>query len=176
MSVAIAALSLLSLVNLMVTAGVVRRLREHRAILDKVAGEPPQVMRPAGAVVDHFASTSVDGEPIERDLLAGLTLVGFFSPTCGPCHERLPDFLARARSTPGGRGQVIAVVVERGEPAEEMVTSLSAACRVAVEPPGGDLAESFGVRGFPAFGLVDRAGVIVASGIDLSAIPVPVAG
>ena len=144
MIVAVAVLSLLCLGNLLLTLGLARRINEQ---------EPPAVLLPPGSVVD------VALEPP--------TLVGFFSPGCGPCQERLPDFVARARRAPAGR--TLAVVV--GDAADTMVASLTGAASVVVEPRGGTLATAFGVRGFPAFALVGEHGRIEASGTDLASIP-----
>jgi hypothetical protein len=174
-TVLVVVLGLFSLVNLLFTAGVVRRLREHTTILDALAGEPPVVTRPVGTAVDAFTTTAVDGTAVARDRLAGLTLVGFLSPRCGPCHERLPEFLDRAGEMPGGRDRVLAVVVGERDDASEMVATLAAVAVVAVERPGGGLARAFGVTGFPAFALVDADGVVKASGTDFRAIPIPVA-
>jgi hypothetical protein len=178
-TVLVLVLSLLCLVNLLFSAAVVRRLREHTTILDTLAGEPPAVARPAGATVDAFTATAADGTAVGRDRLAGLTLVGFFSPGCGPCHERLPEFLGRAREMPGGRDRVLAVVV--GDPdrtddrADDMVAALAPDAVVVVEQRATGLARAFGVRGYPAFALVDADGVVRASGTDLRSIPIPVA-
>jgi hypothetical protein len=165
------ALSLLCLGNLILTVGVVRRLREHTAILDTLAGEPPEVMRPAGAVVDDFAATAGDGTPVARDLLTGQTLVGFFTPGCGPCQEKLPEFLARAGKAPGGRSLAVVVDANGGG---AMAERLADVALVVVERSGGPVATAFGVRAFPAFALVGPEGRIEASG-DLAAIPVVVA-
>jgi len=173
--VAIAALSVVCVLNLLLTVGVIRRLREHTTLLDTMNPQPPQAMRATGAEVDDFAVTAQDGTPVARRLLAGLTLVGFFSTTCEPCHERLPDFVARARRMPGGRPRVLAVVASRADDHAGMVASLADAAAVVVEGPAGELARAFGVRAFPAFGLVDEAGTIVASSTDLGSIPIPVA-
>jgi thiol-disulfide isomerase/thioredoxin len=175
--VAVVMLSLLCLLNLLLTVGVVRRLKEHTTALEMLAGPLGEVMQPAGGSVADYAATTVDGTAVGRELLLGPTLVGFFSPGCGPCRERLPEFVARAAQAPAGR--VLAVVVQRaGAPAEEgqaMVADLAGAAPVVVEPPGGSLSTSFGVRGFPAFGLLEPSGQLVASGTELSAIPILVA-
>jgi len=101
---------------------------------------------------------------VTRDLLSGQTLVGAFTPGCGACAERLPDFLVRAEHFPGGRAHVLAVVA--GEPAEaaNYRDQLAGVARVVVEPASGPLATALDISGFPAFGLLDADGVVVASG------------
>jgi hypothetical protein len=170
---ALIALSLFCLCHLVLTLGLVRRMREHSEVLDRVAGPPPLVMRPAGEVVDDFAATACDGTPVATDLLATPAVVGFFSPGCGPCQERLPEFVARVRHAPVGRA--LAVVVGAQGETDAMVSRLSEVAVVVTEPKGGPVAEAFGVRAFPAFGLIGEGGRIEASGTDLESIPVLVA-
>lgn len=165
-------LSLLCLGHLVLTLGLVRRLNEHTEVLDRLAGAP-EVMRPTGETVDDFAATTSDGTPVAPDLLATPVVVGFFSPGCGPCHERLPAFIARVRHAPPGRALAV-VVGSEGESAE-MVAGLSAVAMVVAEAPGGPVAKAFGVRAFPAFAMVGQGGRIEASGGDLDSIPVLVA-
>ena len=173
MTAVVVALSVVCLLNLLFTVGVVRRLHEHTTLLDTMSAHSPQAMRPAGAIVDDFAATAVDGTPLARGLLTGLTVVGFFYTTCKPCHERLPEFVAAAGRTPGGRARVLAVVTGTGDDHADMVAALTDVAVVVVESRDGVLTRAFGVRAFPAFGLVDEAGHIVASGTDLGAILVP---
>jgi hypothetical protein len=170
---AVIALSLLGLGNLLLTAGIVRRLKEHTTLLDRLAGPPPELMRPAGSAIGDFAVTAVDGTPVAADLLVPPTIVGFFSPGCGPCHERLPEFAGRVRRAPVGRA--LAVVVGEAADSAEMVATLGEVALVVNEPVGGPVAKAFGVRGFPAFGLVGEDGRIEASGNDLGSIPMLVA-
>ncbi len=173
------ALSLLCLGHLALTIVLVRRLNEHTVVLDRIAGAPPEVMRPTGEVVDDFAATACDGTPVASDLLAAPAVVGFFSPGCGPCKERLPEFVARLRHAPASRALAVVVGVEGDNSTDRetdmMVSSLSEVALVVAEPPGGPVAKAFGVRGFPAFGLIGDGGRIVASGTDLASIPVIVA-
>ncbi|MEU1880589.1 hypothetical protein ABZ470_25050 [Streptosporangium sp. NPDC020072] len=43
-----------------------------------------------------------------RESLADDTVVGFFSPSCGPCRERLPRFVEYGGALSGGRRQRLA--------------------------------------------------------------------
>lgn len=172
MLAAVAVLTLLCLGNVLLTFGVIRRLNEHTAILDDLAGEPPAVLRPAGEVVGDFAATARDGTPVTPDLLGPPTFVAFLTPGCGPCQQRLPDIVTRARRAPAGR--TLAVVVtpsfEGDAAAQALADQLGGVATLVVESPRGPLSTAFGVTGFPAFALVVE-GRIEASGVDPASIP-----
>ncbi len=169
-------LSMLCLLNLLFTFGVIRRLREHTSQLASqrnTRGE--RVMLGPGEQVGDFVATTTRGLEISRASLVGLTLVGFFSPHCPACQERLPSFVTRVASMPGGRAQVIAVVVGSAEETVQLQAQLADAAQVVVQPDQSDLVRAFGVRGFPAFALVDTDGTVLDSGYHLDDIQVPVA-
>lgn len=174
--VALVALSLLGVVNLVFSFGVIRRLREHTELLDRLsvgaAGGSDAMIAPGGTV-GEFTATTVDGEPVSRDLLADTTLVGFFSPSCVSCRQGLGQFVEYARAHPGGRDQALAVVIAHDDSAAApMIAELADVVRVVRDGDGGPVQKAFGVQGLPAFGLIKSDGVVVASGRDLSTLPV----
>ena len=143
-----------AVLNLLLTVGVIRRLRQHTERLSHLSapgGAPEPVMLEAGAQVGEFAATTTDGEPVSRDLLSGQTLVGVFAPSCSACREQLPNFISKAETFPGGRAQVLAVV--SGEPEQVGLFATSH----AGGPSGGGVAaqRAAGQRaaggGLPAF-------------------------
>ncbi|MDA0631857.1 TlpA disulfide reductase family protein [Nonomuraea sp. MCN248] len=156
---------LIGALNLILTFGVIRRLREHdRALAGHSA--PDQGVRVGGAV-RGFTAVTVDGDPLTRAHLTGRTAVGFFSTTCAPCLERLPEFVDHARAFPGGRDQVLVVVVtSRPEEAQDFVGRARSVARVVVERFDGPIAGAFGVTAFPTLALVEE-GMIVAGGTTL---------
>lgn len=152
-----------TLINLVLLLGVVRRLREHETRLASMTGGgPPVLIAPAGGRVGPFTARSVDGRPVDEHS-TNAALIGFFSPECGSCHERLPDFRAAAGAH---TGPVLAVVVEDGGDAAPLVDALRTCATVVLEAPTGPVAEAFAVRGFPAFALVTD-GTVRASGYEL---------
>ncbi|NUW32905.1 redoxin domain-containing protein [Nonomuraea sp. SMC257] len=160
----------LALANLLFTFGVVRRLREHTAELaDLRSGRlgvgGTDVALPAGATVGHFEAAEVGGRSVTLTEMGERPLVGFFSPHCGPCKERLPLFAEHAATRPGGPAEVLAVVVGTPDDTAEVVEQLLPVATVVVEPDQGPLQRAFGVSGFPAFVLVE-GGVVGASGFD----------
>lgn len=162
---------LLAAVNLLLTIGVVRRLREHTAELGELrkrgAAGGGEVALKVGAPVGEFAATSVEGRTVTRDTLGDRPLVGFLSPQCRPCKERLPAFVDFAATRPGGRDRLLAVVVGTGEEAAELVEKVRRVATVVVEPDGGPIQQAFAVTGFPAFVLVEQ-GVVAASDYEFA--------
>ncbi|MEO3926081.1 hypothetical protein ABGB07_19755 [Micromonosporaceae bacterium B7E4] len=167
-------LGLLTLVNLLLTLGVVRRLREHTELLSRQSPRDDARVLPIGATVADFSATTTDGQPVSRDTLADETLVGFFSPGCDACDELLPGFIERAATASRGRGGVLAVVEGDLVAAEPYVVMLSAVARVVRQTPGTPgLIAALGVGALPAVYLLDGQGRVTASGHRLDELPVP---
>jgi hypothetical protein len=167
--------STVAVLNLLLTVGVIRRLRQHtEQLADLPAMGPPQdIMIGAGERVGEFAATTTDGEPVSRELLSGQTLVGVLSPDCSACRERLPEFIAHAQVYPGGRGQVLAVVAGEPEQVQPYRDQLAPVARVVIEPPmDGPISTALKVQGFPTFAVLDATGTVVDGGSDLHQLPV----
>ncbi|MGG7575667.1 TlpA family protein disulfide reductase [Streptomyces sirii] len=156
MSLLIAAVLLvgtLCTLDLVLTLGVIKRLREHSEQLSGVSSPGSRfdtLDMAVGEEVGEFATSTVDGERLTRAMLAADTLVAFFAPGCLPCREKMPAFVDHARALPGGRAQTVAVVV--GDPAESaaFVAELSPVARVVVEEgPDEPLSAAFRARSFP---------------------------
>jgi hypothetical protein len=150
----VAVFGALSLLNLLLTFGIIRRLRRST---------------PTNALVGDFTAEDLDGRPVSSTELAGRTLVGFFSPGCDACRERLADFAAAARSQ-----QALAVVTSDAASAAEYLPSLTPVSRVVLQEPDGPLVRAFPVTSFPSFFVVE-SGRVVAGGATLEDLPIPVA-
>jgi thiol-disulfide isomerase/thioredoxin len=181
MTYAVLVLAVLCLTNLLLLAVLARRVR---ALGDDLRSRPvlqaPAVSEgvlPRGAVVPPFSVPDVDGAPVNRDGLTGPTLVFFLAPGCAPCEDLLPSLRDRARTHPGGRDRVLAVIVARGaEEAQRYVTLLGDVARMIVEVSGGPrpVVTAFAARAFPAVYLLDAGAQVLASGagnMALSALP-----
>src|SRR6266511_625040 len=110
-------------VNLILTLALIRRLREQ-------AGGPPGPRQPLPKVIvgigerpAEFTAATTEGEPIDRDAVAG-GLVGFFSPQCSPCRERVPEFMEYAHHAVVDRTRVVAVLVDQTSTVVAAGTSL----------------------------------------------------
>ena len=162
--VAVIALTVLTLVNLLLVLGLVRRIREYEARGLPESGPPSEVMKPVGARIGAFSTRSVDGADVSNATLAGPSFAGFMSPGCDACHERLDDFRKAAAAHDG---PVLAVVVRDGGDTGELAAALREVATVVVEDIGGPVSAAFGVSGFPVFALLDAGGKVRASGYEL---------
>lgn len=149
---------LLCALDLVLTVGVIKRLREHTDLLANRSGG--RLSLGPGDEVGEFSALTVDGEPVRDDMIDTETVVAFFSPTCGPCKEKLPKFVEYARTVPGGRGRVVAVVAtDRDDAAagDPMVSALGPVARVLAGEEAEQLAEACKVQGFPVVLKVNRS-------------------
>ncbi|MET7303213.1 redoxin domain-containing protein [Embleya sp. NPDC005575] len=173
--VAVVLVTVLCLLNLLLTFGVIRKLRAQGEHGHGAQGDVDisDLVLPVGSTAPAFAATTTAGETVSRDGL-GAALFGFFSPNCRACKERLPQFVEAAREAGDGGRRVLAVV--HGDEAEtrEQVAALAAVAQVVVEPTDGPLGRGFAVTGYPVFGLLAADGTITASGFDPKALSAPV--
>jgi len=158
-------LAVLVALDLFLTLGVIRRLREHTRLLANVSADPigPGIVT-TGERVGEYEATTVDGRSVRRaDLAGGPTVVGFFSVSCPACERRIPEFLAY---TQDGPARVLAVVVGSGELADAMCARLAAVPGVVVREPDeeGPIVRAFAVTAYPAFALVDGDGAVLEGG------------
>jgi thiol-disulfide isomerase/thioredoxin len=156
--------------DLVLTLGVIRRLREHTELIAKMGQGGvgiPEPMLGAGETAGDFEAVATTGEVIARDGLAGQTLLGVFSPGCSACVERLPGFVELAREWEGGRDQVLAVVVDMaGEGAEQYVGKLEPVARVVVETRRGGVNAALKVQAFPAIGVLADGGRVLTNKLE----------
>ncbi|WP_431919655.1 peroxiredoxin family protein [Nonomuraea jabiensis] len=163
LTAAVVLIGVLCVLNLLLTLGLMRRIRQLGEGNVQHAG-PPLALGP-GSPIGEFAAVTVDGEPVSHDSIAGL--VGFFSAGCEPCHKLLPQFVAHARAL--GRQNVLAVVA--GDDAE-MVTALTPVARVVEEDFDGPVAGAFQNTWTPAVYLLGSDHRVVAAGGRLEDLPV----
>jgi hypothetical protein len=164
--------NVLTLLNLLLLFGVIRRLREQPA----PPGLPGPTAVPVGTLIDAFTTADTDDRPLRRDDLPEGAVVGFFSPGCAPCEALVPKFVARAEGLPGGREQVVAVVVGPTDEAAGYVARLAPVARVVVEEPSnGVLARAFHVPGYPTVFQLDGDGRVLISDASVDRLAVPTA-
>lgn len=166
----------LCVLDLLLTLGVIRRLREHTSRLDNlgVAGYATNALPMVGEKVGEFTVTTIDGRSVSRDSLMRETLVGFFSPACGSCKEKLPDFADHAHRWVNDRRQVLAVVTGPTEQATEiakMVESLRPLGMTVVDGERGPVSRAFKADYTPTFCLLDDTGTVIGADFDFTTVP-----
>jgi thiol-disulfide isomerase/thioredoxin len=166
LTAAVVLVGVLGLLNLVLTVGVIRRLRGEGAST-MVDGDGVEVTPNVGDEIGDFLTSTVDGEPVSRASMAG-TLVAFLSPTCPPCRAAVPD-LVRYADGPGA-GQVTAVVTGDEHEVASLVSTLGPVARVITEEPFGPVSTAFAVRSFPTFCRVTGDATVAAVGFTLSAV------
>jgi hypothetical protein len=175
MPIVIAALVLvggLCLLDLLLTFGVIRRLREQTEML--TAGRMPAgraLGLSTGKMPGSFTTVTTGGELVSG--VAGLRLVAFFSK-CSICPERVHPFAEYLRTHRVSRDSVLAVSVGSGSDPQPYLDELAPVARICVEPEDGALPKAFEVAGFPSFFLLGADGDVTASGYDPADLPEPV--
>ncbi|MFC3890487.1 TlpA family protein disulfide reductase [Lentzea rhizosphaerae] len=161
LTAAVVVVGILCVLDLLLSFGIIRRLREQnealRDLREKQSAAEPDIMLPAGAQVGALSDVDVSG-----------ALVGFFSPNCEPCKERMPQFIEYATRY---SGKVIAVAAGGAEETADIVARLGEVAEVFVEDIGDPLHTALGATGYPAVAIIGDDGVVVASGWEMSALP-----
>ncbi len=170
LTAAVVLVGMLCLVDLLMTFGVVRRLREHSELLNKSHGADMPVMDlSAGDIPGSFAAVTVDGEPLSGP--AGIRVAAFFSSSCSICPERVPAFVDYVRANGIRRDDTIAVILAMAGESVPYADRLAEVARVCVQPPAAELATAFKVTGYPAFCVLDAGGAVQATGYDPASLP-----
>jgi len=163
----------LCLTDLLLTLGVIRRLREHTAMFARMQRDELGVTSLAdGEFPEPFTATNAEGVNVTGP--GGLSIVAFFSTTCPICPVRVPAFVDYVRTHPAGRHEVLAVVTGEPDGWLSYLADLAEVAQVCTEELGGPISRAFAVQGFPAFVVLDADGAIRASGHDPAGLPTPI--
>jgi Redoxin len=167
---AVVVVGTLCLLDLLLTLGVIRRLREHTAMLARTRpSEPLAIGLPPGKSPEPFMATTTEGADVSGP--AGLSVVAFFSTSCPVCPKQAPVFVDYLRAQALKRDEVLAVVTGQAAASVPYFADLADVAHICTEPPDGEIGTAFGVRGFPAFFVLDAAGIVTASDFDPAALP-----
>lgn len=136
--------------NLLLTVGVIRRLREHTTQLAGMSGPGMSGGPAAGDPIEDFATTAVDDTPVALADLDSYSLVSVMSPGCGPCEEKLPKLVSMLEDGSLPKKGVLAVIAGSEEEAVPMVTALKdLAVVIREEPVSGALQSAVGISAYP---------------------------
>ncbi|MER6009616.1 TlpA family protein disulfide reductase [Streptomyces bluensis] len=146
---AVVLVGILCVLDLLLTIGVIKKLREYGPAGPWAPGSGMTPLRP-GEELPAFTAVAVDGARVSKSSLPDEALIAFLSPNCEPCRAKLPELVAYAAAEPGGRDRTLAVIVGEPEECERFVRELSPVARVVVEPRGGPVCAALRVDAFPA--------------------------
>jgi thiol-disulfide isomerase/thioredoxin len=161
----------LCLLDLLLTFGVIRRLREHTSMLTGARNSEPPIGLAAGKRPGAFSAVTTSGDEVTG--AAGLRVVAFFSSWCSTCPERVPPFVEYLSAHHIERTSVLAVVAADDPTPAPYLEQLAEVALTCVEPTRGEIATAFQVAGFPVFFLLDVDGVVAVSGYDPATLPEP---
>jgi hypothetical protein len=166
----------LCLLNLLLTLGVLRRLREHSARLAEVPDfsmedGPAYSAKFTGRPLPDFSARAIDGTQISPQSLMGSPgMIAVLRVGCGPCHEQLPGFVGWAGDTDA---TATALVTGPSSDATDMIGRLADVSVVVAGREADALAETLGVNVFPTFLEMDSSGVVVRAETHLSRMDIP---
>lgn len=174
LAAAVIVVGALCLVDLMLTFGVIRRLRSHTEMLS--APQIPATLMTGlheSDKVGKFSGTSADGEQLSGP--AGLRMAAFFSSSCSTCPAHVPTFIDYVRQNNVGRDAILAVVVGSAERPPAYQDRLAQVATVVPEPDAAVISQAFKVTAYPTFYLLDGDGIVTAAGHDPLDMPAPAA-
>jgi thiol-disulfide isomerase/thioredoxin len=160
-------LSVLVVANMLLTWGMVRRLR---ALQDQVAAgivPPPENGLHPGDEAPDFSALTPAGATVTRDeVVRGETVLVFMSPHCEACETHLPSVRQLGR-TPDGPAAV-AVIDGTREESGHLLEGLQGDVPVLFAPRGAtDLLERYRVHTYPSSYVVGVDGRITGSHLHL---------
>ncbi|MFJ4498803.1 TlpA family protein disulfide reductase [Streptomyces sp. NPDC088864] len=169
---AVALLGALTVLNLVLTYGIIRKLPS----LAPARPAGPVDAGSVGTVAGDFSVHTADGSVLTRQDLPDGALVGFFSPGCEPCTELLPRFSAAVRDLRISRAEVLAVIAPGTESPHPYADELGDIARLAVGGEAARIAEAFGITGYPVVCRVASDGSVTVIDRELRALGVRAAG
>ncbi|MGV9773224.1 peroxiredoxin family protein [Streptosporangium sp. NPDC003464] len=175
---AVVLVGLVSVLNLLLAAGAIKRLREPRSEFDTRRLEGVEKGRAAsGSPIKPFTAQTIEGVAISDSQLADGTVVAFFVPGCEPCEEGLPGFIELVDRAGRARESVLAVVANDIEDTTPLAQQLAFVAQVVLDPLEGEMATAFATSTFPAYYRLRRdGGELVVAEVMATATPVLVDG
>jgi hypothetical protein len=162
LTVAVVALTVFVLIDLLLTAAVIRRLRETEARLAELTPTTrPGVMTGTSmpdfsAAEDTFTRAGVIGAPL---------LLAFFATGCRYCPTQAEQLAHRSAEITGQGIRTVSVLTVIDDDAPDDLTPiLEKSGTVVTEHGPGGLMATFSVTGTPTFLLYDRNGTLLGSG------------
>ncbi|MDG4828968.1 redoxin domain-containing protein [Solwaraspora sp. WMMD1047] len=167
LSVAVIVLTVLVLIDLVLSAAIIRRLRETEAKITEM-NTPPESGIMLGEPMPEFETDG--GELTHADLAGGPALVGFFSAGCRHCPTQAERLADRAPEITGTGVRVVSVLTSGDGATEDLAPTLRKAGTVIVEPDSAAMMATFREGATPTFLMFGGDGRLLARGHDLGAV------
>jgi peroxiredoxin len=169
LSVAVVALTAFVVLNLALTAAVIRRLR----VLNERLSPPDPGGLPIGTEVPGFEVTAADGGSLTPAVFTGHeTLIAFYSNSCSGCKKEAPEFAATAARFATRDVQVLSVLTSSDLDEEDLDQRalrdlLAESSRLVVDDEGA-IARAFAVIATPSYFTVGADGRVSGKGLSLA--------
>ncbi|ROO62772.1 redoxin [Micromonospora sp. Llam0] len=159
----------ISLINLSLTAAVIRRLRQDQSA---PVNSAPVSGLAVGSSLPDLTTTALDGAEVSVARVGQEQAVfAFISTGCSACGPSIPHFIEYVRSQSLRQSQAIAVIAGERENATHFIEQLGGIATTVLDSKEGDFARSFAVFAFPTFIASDSAGRVIASGAGAASLP-----
>ncbi|MGL5851130.1 MAG: peroxiredoxin family protein [Phycicoccus sp.] len=160
-------LALLVVGNLLLTWGMVRRLRALQEHVSAMTDPMPENGLEAGDEAPDFSASTPSGDLVTRDdVVRGRTVLAFLSPHCDACEEHLPAVRRLGRSA--GPEAVVAVVDGTPEESGHLVEGLQGDVPVLFAARSiNDLMSRYRVNVFPSYYVVDADHLVSSTHLDV---------
>jgi hypothetical protein len=165
LSVIVAVLTVLVFVNLVLSAAIIRRLRETETTLIELR-TPPETGMPIGSRMPEFRSAN--GELNRGDLAGEPAVIAFFSTGCSHCPAQAEQLAARADEVAGTGTRVVSVLAVAEGTTDDLTPTLRKAGLLLTESGPDGLMATFGETATPSFLLFDAEGQLTRKGHQLS--------
>ena len=170
-----AVLAVATAFHLLITYGLVRRLRAHTDLLAVLTAGASRLL-PAGTPIPAFTAETTGGDTITQASLWHPAAVALLAVDCPHCRTNLPDFIAYAHGGGYAPAQILAVVTsgEHTDPAarDTMVGALTPHAAVVCEPSqGGTITTALSIQAFPTFYLTSADATLTAGAHAVSQLP-----
>jgi peroxiredoxin len=166
-------IGILTLFNLALSLGLTRQTKRYGEALKAARPQGPQPWHlKIGTKAPSFTATTTAGDTWSLDDLAGSrALIAFFTVVCPACRTQAVQLREYAKSVPGNTRQILAVIVGRGEMANEFGRELEGLMSVSLEQMRGPVTTAFSLSSYPTFYLIGKDGRIETSGVTVSDLP-----
>jgi len=160
-------LGLLVVANMLLTWGMLRRLRTLQGQVTAVGAPPPDNGLHPGDPAPDFTALTPAGDTVTRDeVVHGETVLVFLSPHCEACETHLPSVRELGRGA--GSPAAVAVIDGTREESGHLLDGLQGDVPVLFAPRGAtDLLERYQVNTYPSSYVVGADGRITGSHLDL---------